>query len=54
MKCGDVDLPVSIGIVAVSLVTSYFKEFLLRDQKAIAFAEPAHQQLFVSDLDSDY
>ena len=41
-------------IVAVSLVTSYFKEFLLRDQKAIAFAEPAHQQLLVSDLDSNY
>jgi len=43
-----------LSLVAVSLVTSYFKEFLLLDQKAIAFAEPAHQQLLVSDLDSDY
>ena len=31
-----------------------FKDFLLRDQKAIAFAERVHQRHLVSDLDSDY
>ena len=41
-------------IGAVLLVTSYLKEFLLRDQKAIAFAERVHQRHLVSDLDSDY